>query len=65
MKFAQVEFAAVLATVLRGAEVRACGPDGSGSGREELEKVVRDSSLDGATLSLRRPGSVLVRVVRR
>lgn len=65
MKFAQVEFAAVLATVLRGTEVRACGPDGSGSGREELEKVVRDSSLDGATLSLRRPGSVLVRVVRR
>ena len=65
MKFAQVEFVAVLATVLKDAEVRAYGPDDSGSGRRELEKVIRDSSLEGATLSLRRPRSVLVRVVKR
>lgn len=65
MKFAQVEFVAVLATVLRGTEVRACGPVGSEGGRVELERLVRDSSLAGATLSLRRPEDVYIQVVKR
>jgi len=65
MKFAQVEFAAVLATVLRCAEVRTCGLGGLDNNRKELEGLVRDSSLEGPTLKLRKPGSVLVQVVKR
>jgi hypothetical protein len=65
MKFAQVEFVAVLAHVLRGAEVRACGPVDSESGRVELETLVRDSSLAGPTLSLKRPEDLYIQVVKR
>lgn len=70
LKFAQVEFAAVLATVLRGARIEPCGTAGVEGGgpeflRRELGELVRDSSLEGPTLSLRRGGDVWVRVVGR
>jgi hypothetical protein len=65
MKFGQVEFVAVLATVLRDAEIRACGPVGSESGRVELERLLRDSSLAGPTLSLTRPEDLYIQVVKR
>jgi hypothetical protein len=73
MKFAQVEFVAVMVTVLRGARllpgVKADGDAGVGFGfedaREEVLRLVRDSGLVGPTLSMKKPEDLVVRVVGR
>lgn len=70
MKFSQVEFTGVLSTVLRRAWV---APSVSGGGRDageevarrEVERLVRDSHLIGATISMRRPEAVCLKVSRR
>lgn len=81
MKFAQVEFVAVLACVFRGARVKPCvqhvtpellervGGEGSEAydevARGEVYKVIRQTDGHGATLSLTNPKDLWVRVVER
>ncbi|KAF2195625.1 cytochrome P450 [Zopfia rhizophila CBS 207.26] len=75
MKFAQVEFSAVLSTVLRRVRVTASskgaapGVELTGPGLEaakkELEGVIRDSGFMGVTLSMRRGGDAWVQCFER
>ncbi|KAF1979688.1 cytochrome P450 [Bimuria novae-zelandiae CBS 107.79] len=68
MKFSQVEFTGVLSTVLRQAWVTPSTKDGSDAeeeARKTVQALVKDSALIGATVSMRRPGEVWLRVVRR
>ncbi|KAJ4303635.1 hypothetical protein N0V90_002536 [Kalmusia sp. IMI 367209] len=69
MKFAQVEFTGVLSTVLRKVWV---APSTKGSekvsetvARKEVLGLVRDSANIGATLSMRRPEELWLKVRRR
>lgn len=70
MKFAQVEVAAVLATVLRTSTVVPAVKGDVEVGEEQARRMllaqIRDSSADsGPTLNLRRPEEVCVRVLAR
>ncbi|KAF2651062.1 cytochrome P450 [Lophiostoma macrostomum CBS 122681] len=69
MKFAQVEFVAVMSTVLRGARllpgVKGDVDVGFEDARREVLSVVRDSELVGPTLSMKRPEDLVVRVLGR
>lgn len=80
-KFAQVEFVAVLACVLRGAKVKPCirkvtpellerlGGEDSVAYEEVAKKevygVLRQTNGNGATLTLTNPGDLWVRAVKR
>ncbi|KAF2478257.1 cytochrome P450 [Lindgomyces ingoldianus] len=73
MKFSQVEFTAVLATVLRGSRVEPStesNPKGKKVAdlevcRKEVLALVRDSGLFGGTLSMRKPGDLCLKIVGR
>ncbi|KAF2731462.1 cytochrome P450 [Polyplosphaeria fusca] len=68
MKFAQVEFAAVMATVLRKVRVApASKSEGAGARQawEEVYGAARDSKLNGPTLSMNRPADLYLRVEER
>ena len=68
MKFAQVEFTGVLSTVLRKVRV---APSTKGdevsevAAKKEVLGLVRDSANIGATLSMRRPEELWLKVSRR
>ncbi|KAB2573705.1 putative cytochrome P450 [Lasiodiplodia theobromae] len=65
-KFSQVEFVAVVAAVLRAhrVEVVPQGRESCGEARKRILEVVEDTSY-GATLFMRNPEKVRVRIVRR
>ncbi|KAF1963767.1 cytochrome P450 [Byssothecium circinans] len=69
MKMAQVEFVAVLGTVLRGVRVTPAvtGDDevGEEGARDVVLGLVRESAARGPTLSFERPGEVCLRVEKR
>ncbi|KAF9733151.1 hypothetical protein PMIN06_010240 [Paraphaeosphaeria minitans] len=69
MKFAQVEFSATLATVLRSAWI---APSVKGGGnaeetvaRQAIEALLRDSHHIGATISMKRPEDLWLKVTQR
>ncbi|PSN61393.1 cytochrome P450 [Corynespora cassiicola Philippines] len=71
MKFAHVEFTAVLSSVLRAARVGPAvkgGPEkqvSEAAARDEVMKCVRDSHDDNATLTIRRPEDLWLKVQKR
>ncbi|KAL1595032.1 hypothetical protein SLS60_009717 [Paraconiothyrium brasiliense] len=69
MKFAQVEFTAVLSTVLKRARIAPSvkgGEDGSGmTAKTEVEALLQDSHHIGATVSMKRPEDLWLKVVER
>lgn len=69
MKFAQVEFVGVLSTVLDMVKI---APSVKGDvdvdeavARKTVTDLVRDSTMAGPTLTLRRPGDVWIKVSKR
>ncbi|KAF2108753.1 cytochrome P450 [Lophiotrema nucula] len=71
MKFAQVEFAAVLAILLHSARVSPAlrkdghGPEYEERARKEVYGVMRDSALNGPTLSMNRPEDLWLKIAKR
>lgn len=69
MKFAQVEFTATLATVLRAARVEVASKDESVTDpekmKEEVLSIIRDSRLNKLTLGMLRPEDLVLRIVER
>ncbi|KAL5378613.1 hypothetical protein DPSP01_009024 [Paraphaeosphaeria sporulosa] len=69
MKFAQVEFSAALATVLRRAwiapSIKGGGDAEETAARKEVEALLRDSHHIGATISMKRPEDLWLKVTRR
>lgn len=69
MKFSQVEFTGVLSTVLRRAwiapSVKGGGDVDEAVARDAVHRLVKDSHLIGATISIRRPEELCLKVTRR
>lgn len=69
MKFAQVEFSAALATVLKGALIAPSSKGGGDARRtaaaKEVMALLRDSHHIGATISMKRPEDLWLKVTER
>lgn len=74
MKFAQVEFTAVLSTVLRASRIEPALNDGSVRddaaeygelARKQVLSVIRDSALHGPTLTMGKPQDLWLKVTKR
>lgn len=68
MKFAQVEFTAVLGTVLKRAWIAPSVKGGGGGGEaaaKKVEALLRDSHHIGATISMKRPEDLWLKVSKR
>ena len=69
MKFSQVEFTAVIASVLRKARVRVVvegeEPEAEERAKERLRSVMLDSRAEPLVLKMRRPGDVWLRFEER